>query len=45
LTGTDPGNAAATNRLREEVSGSAWSWDLKFREDTVSIRVYRTPED
>ena len=45
LTGTDPGNAGATNRLREEVSGSAWSWDLKLREDTVSRGAYRTPED
>ena len=36
LTGVDPDNVAATNRLREEVSGSSWGWDLKLRKDIVS---------
>jgi len=45
LTGTDRGNAAAIRRLREEVSGSSWGWDLKLREDTISRGAYRTTED
>jgi len=45
LTGVDPDNPAAADRLGEEVSGSAWGWDLKLREDRVLGGAYRTPED